>query len=93
MEMRRALRKFRIKLTCQEVVDCSSRFVDGDLPVTTRLAVRFHLALCCYCREYLKQIRMIAKAFHSEDGDIDEKSAQAIVQRSLKELEEQDSHN
>lgn len=93
MDMRRALPKFRIKLTCQEVADCSSRFVDGDLPVTKRLAVRFHLALCCYCREYLKQIRMISKAFQSRDGEVDEKSAQAIVQRSLKELREQDSHN
>lgn len=93
MDYRRPLRNFRLKLTCQEVSDCSSRFIDGDLPATTRLAVRLHLALCCYCREYLKQMRMIAKAFRGMDGSTDQQSAQAISQRALKALKEQQDHD
>lgn len=49
-----------------------------------RLAARAHLSLCCYCREYLKQMRMIAKAFRGTDSCIVDKSTQVIWQRDPK---------
>ncbi len=48
-------------LNCREVTDCASNFVDATLPWRARLQVRLHLLMCRFCREYIRQIRLVAR--------------------------------
>ena len=47
-------------LTCRDVHDLGSDYLDGTLPRRQRLAMRLHLALCRNCRHYLDQLRRTA---------------------------------
>jgi anti-sigma factor RsiW len=43
-------------LTCRDVTEHATGFMEGDLPVRARLAVRLHLAVCRMCRAYMEQL-------------------------------------
>ncbi|HEX5844275.1 MAG TPA: zf-HC2 domain-containing protein [Pseudomonas sp.] len=45
-------------LSCKELVAHSSDFLDGQLRLHQRLAVRLHLAQCRNCRRFIKQMRL-----------------------------------
>ncbi len=47
-------------LTCRELTEHATDYMEGALPVRTRLAVRLHLFLCRMCRAYLAQLRRTA---------------------------------
>lgn len=49
-----------IVLTCRDVAAHATDYMEGALPVRTRLAVRLHLVLCRMCRTYLDQLRRTA---------------------------------
>jgi anti-sigma factor RsiW len=44
-------------LTCREVIDLLSDYIEGALPRDDRRRVEEHLALCEGCSTYLEQIR------------------------------------
>ncbi len=43
-------------LSCKELVANSSDFLDSQLSLRQRLAVRMHLAMCYRCRRFIKQM-------------------------------------
>lgn len=43
-------------LTCREVTECASDYLDGNLPFGRRLAFRLHLMMCRHCRRYVDQL-------------------------------------
>lgn len=45
------------RLTCKEVVELLSDYVEGALPPCTRARVRAHLETCPGCMAYLAQLR------------------------------------
>ena len=44
-------------LTCHEVIELLSNYIEGVLPADDRRRVDEHLALCDGCDTYLKQLR------------------------------------
>ena len=46
-----------VVLTCREVTEHATDYMEGALPLRTRWAVRLHLALCRMCRAYVAQLR------------------------------------
>ena len=44
-------------LTCHEVVELVTEYLEGALPDETRRRVEDHLALCDGCTRYLEQMR------------------------------------
>ncbi len=44
-------------LSCKDVTEKSSDYLDHKLPLLTRLSVRVHLFVCVRCRTYVKQLR------------------------------------
>ncbi len=52
--------RFPFVLTCRDVTEHATDYMEGALPVRTRFAVRLHLALCRMCRAYLEQLRRTA---------------------------------
>lgn len=45
-------------LTCQELVAHSSDYLDGQLRLRERIAVRAHLAMCRHCRRFIRQMKV-----------------------------------
>lgn len=49
-------------LNCRQVTRLVSQSMDARLPWHQRLAVRFHLLYCVWCRRYAAQLRFLRKA-------------------------------
>lgn len=52
-------------LTCRDVVDRSSEYLDDHLPMLTKVRIGLHLASCKDCRTYMKQMALVAEAMAS----------------------------
>ena len=50
------------QLTCRQVVDLVTEYLEGGLEVDQRLAFERHVAVCPPCRGYLSQFRLIMRA-------------------------------
>lgn len=48
-------------LTCPDVVDRSSEYLDDHLPILTRIRIGLHLASCFHCRTYMKQMALLCE--------------------------------
>ena len=44
-------------LTCQELTELVTDYVEGRMPLLRRAEFQFHLGICKHCRAYLKQMR------------------------------------
>ena len=51
-------------MSCRDVTERASDFVDGTLPWPERLQIRLHLMMCRFCRAYVRQIALIARTLH-----------------------------
>jgi putative zinc finger protein len=49
-------------LNCRQVTRLVSKSMDARLPWHQRLAVRFHLLYCVWCRRYAAQLQFLRKA-------------------------------
>jgi hypothetical protein len=49
-------------LNCRQVTRLVSQSMDARLPWHQRLAIRFHLLYCVWCRRYATQIQFLRKA-------------------------------
>lgn len=45
------------ELTCQELVELVTEYLEGSLPAAPRARFEAHLAECPHCRIYLEQMR------------------------------------
>jgi predicted anti-sigma-YlaC factor YlaD len=43
-------------LTCQELTELVTDYLEGRMPLRRRLAFRLHIGMCSRCRTYLKQM-------------------------------------
>jgi anti-sigma factor RsiW len=71
-------------LTCREVLDFLSEYVDGALPAATAAVFEEHLAICPDCRAYLDNFRATLRAsktaYASQDApEVPEELVQAIL--------------
>lgn len=72
-------------LSCKELVAHSSSYLDGQLGLRQRLAVRAHLAICQNCQRFIKQMRLsqgvLRRLARSNNVDIDNFAAQLAAVR------------
>jgi len=45
-------------LTCKQLVENSSDYLDAQLTLRGRLSVRLHLAMCVNCRRFIRQMKL-----------------------------------
>jgi anti-sigma factor RsiW len=45
------------ELTCQELVEVVTDYLEGDLPADRRLLFEEHIAWCDWCQTYVEQMR------------------------------------
>lgn len=48
-------------LSCKQLVLRSSDFLDGQLSLRERFALRAHLAMCANCRRFIRQLRLTGR--------------------------------
>lgn len=61
-------------LTCRNVADKASPFMDGELGRLMRLRIRVHLTICPACMRYFQQLKAVVGATRqlaSSDGEQD----------------------
>jgi len=49
-------------LTCRDVTDRVSEYLDDRLSMSTKSLVGLHMASCVHCRTYMKQLRLVRDA-------------------------------
>lgn len=49
-------------MTCKEQAEVVTAYLEGELPLLTRVGIWLHLQMCAPCRRYFKQIGEVAKA-------------------------------
>jgi anti-sigma factor RsiW len=62
----------RIELTCQELAELVTDYLEGALPWRQRLRFRLHIAGCRNCSRYVEQMRttiVVAGRIHAEEID------------------------
>jgi hypothetical protein len=47
-------------LTCRDVAELGSHYLDDRLPVFTKIWVDLHLVSCAHCRSYVMQIGLVS---------------------------------
>ena len=52
-------------LTCHDVTDRVSEYLDDRLPILTKDRVDLHLASCGHCRAYMKQLDLVSSELRS----------------------------
>ena len=52
-------------LTCRDLTDRASEYLDDRLPILTKVRVGLHLASCAHCRAYMEQIDLVSSALRS----------------------------
>ena len=52
-------------LTCRDLTDRASKYLDDRIPILTKVRVGLHLASCAHCRAYVKQIDLVSTAIRS----------------------------
>jgi anti-sigma factor RsiW len=50
------------EMTCKELVEVVTDYLEGRLPDADRLRLDAHLAECRYCEEYIAQMRQTIEA-------------------------------
>lgn len=58
--------------SCREVTRWGADALDRPLPFGQRLAVRFHVLICVWCRRYLRQIAFLRQAVRSQPDTLAE---------------------
>ncbi len=52
-------------LTCGDLTDRASEYLDDRLPILTKVRFGLHLASCVDCRTYVKQIDLVSSALRN----------------------------
>lgn len=75
-------------LTCQQLIDFLTDYLDGQLPLTQRAAFEMHLALCPNCRSYLHNFKATIaaskRAFAESSEPVPTSVPEDLVQAILK---------
>ncbi|WP_139315127.1 anti-sigma factor family protein [Mongoliimonas terrestris] len=55
---------------CRDIPEVASAYIDGEMPISGRLAVAGHLTICRECRTYVQGLRttrhLVATSFRAE---------------------------
>lgn len=49
-------------LTCRELTELITDYIEGRLPVAQRMRFQLHLGMCRHCRLYLRQMQTAIRA-------------------------------
>ena len=82
-------------LQCKDVTKETSDYIEGGLPLSKRIALFLHLAICRCCRNYLQQIRKTIETvstLHPQEMDVTDHQALARKLHALNQKTKSDGH-
>lgn len=50
------------RLTCRDVAEQASKYLDDWPPLLTKIRIGLHVASCAHCRTYVKQLSLVRDA-------------------------------
>ena len=70
-------------VSCKDVSTKAGDYLDGELPLWSRVEIRLHIFFCQHCRRYLHQVELAVGALAQFASDDDEERAEEerIAQR------------
>lgn len=57
-------------LTCQEVTELVTDYLEGKQSMVQRMRFQFHLGMCHHCRGYLQQMRFAISALNRLPAEV-----------------------
>jgi anti-sigma factor RsiW len=75
----RHMRHAATEMTCQELVELITEYLDGTLPESERSRFDAHVRACSGCEAYIEQMRMTIRLL----GKLSEESVSAEARRDL----------
>lgn len=76
-------------LSCKEVTQRAGDWTDGQLGWRERLAMRWHLLLCSFCRRFLRQYRLAADTAAQQACAHHPAEVQAVLEKIDDHLQDQ----
>lgn len=74
-------------MTCKEVSTLLSTGQLDDAPLTRRLAVRLHLAMCRHCTAFRRQLERLARAAQAASRDFEREPVPDFESKVRKRVE------
>ena len=73
-------------ITCKQLNDIASDFLDGELSVWKRLAIWLHRVMCTDCSRYLLQLKLSTTAVQkmSDQTEPDDREIDEILEKIMK---------
>jgi predicted anti-sigma-YlaC factor YlaD len=69
-------------LTCRELTELVTDYLDGHLSLVERLRFEMHLGICSHCRAYLRQMKQTIRALGTlREEDIPDDVSQRLLAR------------
>ncbi|MCJ8170149.1 zf-HC2 domain-containing protein [Atopomonas sediminilitoris] len=75
-------------LSCRELAEQASQYLDKDLSLSQQLSVRMHLLMCRHCRRFIHQLRLGQQVIRQYPEPLDERLdelAKQLAERSSKQ--------
>ena len=68
-------------LTCRQVTDLVTDYLEGRQPLAQRLRFQVHLGMCRHCRAYLRQMKLTVDALGSLPGSAPPEMSHEVLDR------------
>lgn len=79
-------------LSCKNINEKASQYIDGELTIRLRLAVGSHLLMCVHCRRYVRQLAAMVNTLRQRPkAECSEVQMEQITYRLLDKEENQDN--
>ncbi len=78
----------RVTPSCTEMTHLLSEEMDHPLPWFTRLKMRVHFLMCCYCRRYKENLYFIRRLFRSSSSGPENLSSERLSSEAKNQLKQ-----
>ena len=69
-------------LTCQQMTELVTAYLEGALPFSDRLRFHLHLGTCRHCRRYLRQMRVTVRLLRRVPAEpVPDEVMQSLLER------------
>ncbi len=74
-----------IMMSCREVCDHASDFIEAELPLRSRLRLGLHLLICRHCARFMRYLRLAGRVSAAIDTPEppDDAAIDALIQKLL----------
>jgi hypothetical protein len=76
----------RLTFKCDAMTHLLSEEMDHPLPLLTRVKMRGHFLMCCYCERYKENLHFIRRTLRSSAPNIGDGSAEALTSAEKERL-------